>query len=123
MIGTILLGILVIAFILAYLYKATPKQNVGFKVLYLAMSFFTIFSYLWLSIHPQWFSIHKEVWQNGTLYQNETLTYSFNDNAISFLTTYSYAFLSTTILVLFIIFIMFVHNILTSIGVEQYEER
>jgi len=120
----IILSLIAGAFLFAYLYKSTPETSPFFKILYVSLALFFLFSTSWVSLHSQDFSTAKYTYNaTGSLVTKEITNYSMTEPMKNFITTNNYAIIIVTLTVLFTLVIMYIWNLFVSASEQRFERN
>lgn len=123
MVLEVVVGLAGIAFIYAYLYANSPKENTWFKILFLFLSLFTIIILTWSIVYGQ--SVTYNYFYDAgtaTLFLNGTENTTISDNMQPLLSTYFTGNMWVVITLLFIIVILFLVSLFSEFTKKKQEK-
>jgi uncharacterized membrane protein len=120
----IIIALIAMAFIFAYLYKATPDESPYFKLLYITLCLFSLFSVTWVSFKPEAVTTTKYLYNaTGGLTGTEVVNQTLSDGMTSFMQTQSYVIMVVAVAVFTILVIMFLWNLFADLSKKKKEDN
>jgi len=119
----VVVGLSFIAFIYAYIYGKTPKENFWFRLFFLSACLFTVSFLCWVLYNTSEITIVKKYDANENFVGTEILNTTLSDSIKSGLLTYMEITIWIPIIVLAVSMVIFIWNIFSGILEKKKQKR
>ena len=106
----LIIGLAAISFIYAYLYSKTPENNQAFKLLFLALSLFSIVLLVWLMYNVPTEKVVYKYDSSGNFTGKEVMKISLDEGVKNTLLTYLEVSMYVPIIVIALVIIFWIWN-------------